>query len=385
MQFIDLKTQQQRILPQLNARLQAVLAHGQYILGPENRELEARLAEYVGTKHALACSSGTDALLIALMAYGVGPGDAVFTTPFTFMATAEVISLTGATPVFVDIDPATFNIDPHKLAQAAAAVVNNDPSLHPLPQSDRPLTARGVIAVDLFGLAADYRAIMAVAAEHDLFVLEDAAQSFGAFSNGRRAGGLGHVAATSFFPAKPLGCYGDGGAVFTDDDRLAETMRSLRVHGQGSDRYDNVRIGINGRLDTMQAAVLLCKLDIFDEELAARQRIAARYSELLADAPSIRTPHVPEGCISAWAQYSLLSKNRDAILSHLQRRSIPHAIYYPIPLHLQKAYEPLDYRAGSMPEAERAAGCIFSLPMHPYLEDGAIAEIAAAVKEAIPD
>lgn len=383
MQFIDLKTQQQRILPTLNARLQKVLAHGQYILGAENRELEARLAEYVGVKHALACSSGTDALLMALMAYGVGPGDAVFTTPFTFMATAEVISLLGATPVFVDIDPVTFNIDPKKLALAVTAVQKNDSSIHPLPKSDVPLRARGVIPVDLFGLTADYRPIMHLADRHNLFVLEDAAQGFGARYHGRRAGSLGHVAATSFFPAKPLGCYGDGGALFTDDDGLAAIMRSLRVHGQGSDRYDNVRIGINGRLDTIQAAVLLCKLDIFDEELAARQRVAARYGLLLAEVPEITIPTVPEGCISAWAQYSLLTDKREAVLAHLQRRAIPYAVYYPIPLHLQKAYAHLGFQAGSLPHAEKAAGRIFSLPMHPYLEDDAITTIVAAVKEAV--
>ena len=251
MDFIDLKTQQQAILPAITERLQRVLAHGQYILGPEVKELEERLAAYVGVKHVVSCSSGTDALLMPLMAYGVGPGDAIFTTPFTFIATAEVIQLLGATPVFVDIDAKTFNIDPGALEKAIAGLSRNSKTAS--------LQPKGIIPVDLFGQPADYDAINAIARQHNLFVLEDAAQSFGATYKGKKACSLAEVAATSFFPAKPLGGYGDGGAIFTDDDGLAEVLRSIRVHGQGKDRYDNIRIGLNGRLDTLQAAIFWLK------------------------------------------------------------------------------------------------------------------------------
>jgi len=289
--FIDLKTQQRRIKEQLDANIQKVLAHGSYIMGPEVKELEQKLASYVGIKHTIGCASGTDALLMALMAYGVGPGDAIFTTPFTFIATAEVISLLGATPVFVDIDPVTFNIDPAKLALAIQAVKANNPSLHPLPLTPNalPLTPRGVIPVDLFGLPADYDAINAIASDHGLFVIEDAAQSFGAVYKGKRAGALADVACTSFFPAKPLGCYGDGGMCFTDNDELAAALDSIRVHGKGSHKYDNARIGINGRLDTLQAAILLAKFDIFPEEVQLRQNVANRYTALLTPHPSLLT------------------------------------------------------------------------------------------------
>ncbi len=273
MDFIDLKAQQQRISALLTENIQRVLAHGQYIMGPEIKELETRLAAYVGVKHAISCSSGTDALLMPLMAYGVGPGDAIFTTPFTFIATAEVIQLLGATPVFVDIDPKTFNLDPEALAEAVSRLGQNPGTAH--------LKPKGIIPVDLFGQPADYDRIHAIAQKHGLFVLEDAAQSFGATYKGRRAGSLAEVAATSFFPAKPLGGYGDGGAVFTDDDELAEVLRSIRVHGQGKDKYENVRIGLNGRLDTLQAAVLLAKLEIFDQEVMDRQRVARQYSQAL--------------------------------------------------------------------------------------------------------
>ncbi len=271
--FIDLKSQQQKISDRLAQNLQRVLAHGQYIMGPEVNELETRLAAYVGVKHAISCSSGTDALLMPLMAYGVGPGDAIFTTPFTFIATAEVIQLLGATPVFVDIDPQTFNLDPESLAEAVGSLGQNPGTAH--------LKPKGIIPVDLFGQPADYDRINAIARDHGLFVLEDAAQSFGGTYKGRRAGALAEVAATSFFPAKPLGCYGDGGAIFTDDDGLAEVLRSIRVHGQGKDKYENVRIGLNGRLDTLQAAVLLAKLEIFDQEVVDRQRVARQYGEAL--------------------------------------------------------------------------------------------------------
>lgn len=371
MHFIDLPAQQRRIKDTIDANIQKVLAHGQYIMGPEISELEKRLAAFTGTRHAISCASGTDALLMALMAYGVGPGDAVFTTPFTFIATAEVISLLGATPVFVDIDPATFNIDPVKLKQAVTAVKERDRANHPLPHPDPELKPRGVIPVDLFGLPADYDAINAIARDEGLFVIEDAAQSLGATCGARPVGSLAPIACTSFFPAKPLGCYGDGGMCFTDDDELAGIMRSVRVHGQGSDRYENIRIGINGRLDTIQAAILLAKLDIFPEEIELRKEAAQRYTSLInAAAPSLVTPATPPGYTSVWAQYSLLARDeahRGRLMDGLKQAGIPSVIYYPKPLHLQTAYDPLGYSAGDFPVSEDTSRRIFSLPMHPYL------------------
>ncbi|MBW6487157.1 MAG: DegT/DnrJ/EryC1/StrS family aminotransferase [Syntrophobacterales bacterium] len=408
MDFIDLKTQQKRIKETLDTNIQKVLAHGQYIMGPEVGELEERLAAYVGVKHAVSCASGTDALLMALMACGVGPGDAIFTTPFTFVATAEVISLLGATPVFVDIDPPTWNIDPARLEQAIRAVEANDPTLHPLPAiggngtafasapfaraaglAAAPLTGesgalrpRGIIPVDLFGLPAAYDAIASIARDHGLFLIEDAAQSFGAEYNGKKTCSFGQIGCTSFFPAKPLGCYGDGGMCFTGDDALAAALRSLRIHGQGRDKYDNARIGINGRMDTLQAAILLAKMDIFPEEIELRQTVAQRYNDLITNAPapaaalpadfSRLTPqHVPANCKSAWAQYSVLAKSgaeRMALMERLRQAGIPTAIYYPKPLHLQGAFANLGYRSGAFPASEDAASRIFSLPMHPYLQ-----------------
>ena len=379
MNFIDLAAQQRRISKELNANIARVLAHGQYINGPEVRELESALAAYVGTKHAVGCASGTDALLMALMALDIGPGDAVLTSPFTFFATAEVISLIGATPVFVDIDPATFNIDPAKLDQAVRAVEKGDSSLHPLPvTAGGTLRARAVIPVDLFGLPADYDAIEAIAARHRFPVIEDAAQSFGSECNGRKCCSFGRIACTSFFPAKPLGCYGDGGMCFTEDDRVAERLRSIRVHGQGSDKYENIRIGINGRLDTLQAAILLAKFAIFPEELELRQEVARRYNELLAD--RVKTPEVPNGYRSAWAQYSILVRDgalRTSRIAKLKEAGIPTAIYYPKPLHLQTAFAGLGYQEGDFPVSEDCARRIFSLPMHPYLAAGEQRRITA--------
>ena len=373
MDFIDLATQQKRIHKKLNSNIQKVLRHGQYIMGPEIAELERQLASYVGVKHALSCASGTDALLMALLALQIGPGDAVFTTPFTFVATAEVVSLLGATPVFVDIDPRTFNIDPLKLEQAIQALKSGDASLHPLPFCRRlsPLNPKCIIPVDLFGLPADYDAIQAVAGKYGLAVVEDAAQSFGGEYKGRKAGSLAPLGCTSFFPAKPFGAYGDGGMCFTDDDTLDEALRSIRVHGQGRDKYENVRIGINGRLDTLQAAILLAKFEIFPEEVELRQKVAARYTQLLAGHPALKTPAIPAGYKSAWAQYSVLAADqasRKALMETLGSKGLPTAIYYPKPLHRQSAFAGLGYQAEAFPVSEDCASRIFSLPMHPYLQ-----------------
>jgi dTDP-4-amino-4,6-dideoxygalactose transaminase len=394
--FIDLEAQQGRIKSLIDDRVQGVLSHGQYINGPEVKDLENRLAAYVGAKHTIGCASGTDALLMALMAYEVGPGDAIFTTPFTFIATAEVISLLGATPVFVDIDPETFNIDPQLLESAVRAVQCNDPSIHPLPDLDSgkgpnssgiKLRPRGVIPVDLFGLPADYDRINTIAEKSGLFVVEDAAQSFGAEYNGRRSCSLADIACSSFFPAKPLGCYGDGGMCFTDDDGLAEMLRSIRVHGMGGDKYDNVRIGLNGRLDTLQAAILLAKFQIFPEEIQLRRRAATRYGYMLdeeADTHSVLALQgLPPGSFSAWAQYSILARNeqsRAAIRSALKQAGVPTAIYYPRPLHLQQAFESLGYREGDFPVSESHARRIFSIPMHPYLKEEDQQKIAEVIR-----
>ena len=357
--FIDLGYQQLIMREELEQRIFSVLSHGQYILGPEIKELEKALKRFVGTKHAIVCSSGTDALLMPLMAWGIGPGDAVFTAPFTFVATAEVVSLIGATPVFVDIDPQTFNIDPIKL-EASIEEVSRRSDLRP----------RAIIPVDLFGLPADYVAIWDIAKRWNLPVLEDAAQSFGALYHGKRAGSLGTAGATSFFPAKPLGCYGDGGAVFTNDDQLAEKLLSIRVHGKGKDKYDNVRTGLNARLDTIQAAILLTKLKYFAGELEKREKVARMYSELLTG--HVKTPHVPDGLTSAWAQYSILLKNeyeREQLINALKKDGIPTAIYYPKPLHIQEAFVHLGYKMGDFPVSEDISKRILSLPMHPYLAD----------------
>ena len=362
MQFVDLAKQLTTIRDSVEQRIKTVLDHGNFILGPEVKELEKKLANYAGVKHCISCASGTDALLLPLMAYGIRPGDAIFTTPFTFIATAEVIALLGATPVFVDIDPNTFNMDPKKLSRAIEDLKSGR---KPTPQFPDGLQPKGIIAVDLFGLPADYDAINTIAREHSLFVIEDAAQSFGGSYKSKKVGSLADLAATSFFPAKPLGCYGDGGAVLTDDDYLAEVVESLRVHGKGQHKYDNIRIGINGRLDTLQAAILLAKMEIFDKEIEMRQDVAARYSAGLKNA--VKVPHVPDGYTSAWAQYSIISDRKKDLMARLQTAGIPTAVYYPRPLHLQTAFAFLGYAEGSMPVSEQAAGTIFSLPMHPYL------------------
>jgi dTDP-4-amino-4,6-dideoxygalactose transaminase len=386
MQFVDLAAQQKRIRHKIDSNISAILDHGKYIMGPEIQQLEKRLADYAGVKHAIGCASGTDALLMALMAYQVGPGDAIFTSPFTFIATAEVISLLGATPVFVDIDPQTFNIDPAKLDRAVRAVKNNDPSIHPLPITNdhSPITPKGIIPVDLFGLPADYSRIENIAKKEDIFVIEDAAQSFGAEIKGTRACAFGNIACTSFFPAKPLGCYGDGGMCFTDDDCLAEIMQSVRVHGKGHHKYDNVRIGVNGRLDTLQAGILLAKFDIFPEEITLRRQVAARYTELLGSHPHLTQPAILHDYKSAWAQYSILAKDsayRAAVQNKLKEAQIPTAIYYPKPLHLQSAFSDLGYKNGDFPVSEDCSDRIFSLPMHPYLSEENQLKIARSIED----
>jgi len=375
MEFFDLKKQYELIEPSIQNRINAVLRHQKFIMGPEIAELEKHLSSFVGCNFCVSCSSGTDALLMGLMAFGIGPGDAVFTTPFTFFATAEVISFVGATPIFVDIEEDTFNIDPNKLEEA---ICDMQKGIQPVPGISKRLNPKAVIAVDLFGLPSKYEQINRIGRQYDLVILEDAAQSFGGTLGGKRVGSLTDMAATSFFPAKPLGCYGDGGAIFTDDEALAEQLRSLREHGKGIYKYDNIRIGINGRLDTIQAAVLLGKLEVFASELARRQEIAGFYSETLAD--FVKVPRIPEGFRSAWAQYSVLTDKREYFIERLKEAGIPFAVYYPKPLHLQTALSHLGYRKGDFPVSESVSERIFSLPMHPYLEREEQIKIVNAIK-----
>jgi len=384
MQFIDLAAQQQPIRQKIEEKIRIVLDHGRYIMGPEINELEKRLAKFAGAKHCIGCGSGTDALLMTLVAEKMGPGDAVFTSPFTFIATAEVISLLGATPVFVDIDPKTFNLDPDKLALAIKSLKSNDSSHHALPLTPNAshLTPRGIISVDLFGLPCDYDSINAIAKEHGLFVIEDAAQGLGGEYKGRKAGALADVGCTSFFPAKPLGAYGDAGAVFTDSDEMADKLESIRVHGQGEDKYNNVRIGLNARLDTLQAAILNAKLDIFPQEIDLRQDVAQRYTELLSPYAMLHAPCVPEGYKSVRAQYSILAKipeSRAHLQESLKKAGIPTAVYYPKPLHLQTAFAGLGYKEGDFPISEDISNRIFSLPMHPYLKENEVERICAVI------
>ncbi len=359
MQFIDLKAQQKRIREDIENRIYGVLDHGKYIMGPEITELEQALAEFSGVKYAMGCASGTDALLLAIMAHGVKPGDPILTTPFTFIATAEVVSLIGAVPVFVDIEPDTFNMDPKALEKVIQDI-----------KTKGGVMPKGIIGVDIFGQTADYDKINAIAQEHGMFVIEDAAQSYGASYKGKGACSLASIGCTSFFPAKPLGCYGDGGMCFTDDEGLDKVMRSLRVHGQGGNKYDNVRIGINGRLDSIQAAILLSKFSLFPEELELRQQAADRYGQLMGDSDLAATPFVEADNKSAWAQYTLLAKDqklRDPILEHMKGKGVPTMVYYPKPLHLQDAFADLGYKEGDFPVTEDCAARVFSLPMHPYL------------------
>jgi len=354
MEFLDLKTQQKRIRKPLEKRISKILDHGAYIMGPEVFELEEKLADYCGVKHAISCSSGTDALLIPLMAWGIGPGDAVFTTPFTYVATAEVISILGATPIFVDVYESTYNIDCDKLEIEINKVIE-----------EGKLKPKAIIPVDLFGLPARYRLVDKIAKKYNLKVVEDAAQSFGGSIRDKKVGTFGDIAATSFYPAKPLGCYGDGGAIFTNDDDLAEECKAIRIHGTKKDKYNSEMIGLNGRLDSIQAAVLLEKLSIFDDELVMRNEVNSHYRKYLNNAQ-----HHPEGYQSAHALFSIVlgsNNKRDNLIDRLTQKKIPSVIYYKFPIHLMEAFKYLGFQKGSLPISENLSHSIVSLPMHPYL------------------
>ena len=368
MEFLDLKTQQERIRKPLEDRINKILDHGAYIMGPEVFELEEKLADYCGVKHAISCSSGTDALLIPLMAWGIGPGDAVFTTPFTYVATAEVISILGATPIFVDVYESTYNIDCEKLEIEINKVIN-----------EGKLKPKAIIPVDLFGLPARYRLIDKIAKKYNLKVVEDAAQSFGGSIKGNKVGNFGDVAATSFYPAKPLGCYGDGGAIFTNDDNLAEECKAIRIHGTKKDKYNSEMIGLNGRLDSIQAAVLLEKLSIFNEELEMRNEVNSCYRKYLNNAQ-----YHPQNYQSAHALFSIVigsNGKRDNLIDRLSNNKIPFAIYYKFPIHLMKAFDYLGYKKGDLPISEKLSDTILSLPMHPYLSSEEIDLINLVIKQ----
>ena len=370
--FIDVASQRRRLGHSIDEAVARVLAHCQFINGPEVTQLEAALAAFSGAKHVVTCASGTDALLMVLMAKNVGRGDAVLCPSFTFCATGEAVALAGATPVFVDVDEATFNIDVNSLKRGIATAKRLG------------LKPRAVIPVDLFGQSADHDAIGAIAQAEGLFVLDDAAQAFGASYKGRRLGTFGLVTATSFFPAKPLGCFGDGGAILTDDAELAETLRSIRVHGQGSDKYDNVRLGLTGRLDTLQAAILLEKLKIFEDEIAARNKVAQRYAQGLGNVVTV--PYLASGATSVWAQYTIrlpAGTDRNAFAAALKAQGIPTAIYYPKSMHQQTAYRDYPVADGGLPVCEKLSEDVISLPMHAYLDEPTQERIIKAVRGAL--
>jgi UDP-2-acetamido-2-deoxy-ribo-hexuluronate aminotransferase len=362
MQFIDLKQQYQLLKPTIDAAIQRVLDHGNYIMGPEIPALEAALAEYVGVKHCISVASGTDSLEIALRAWDIGPGDEVITVPFTWISSAEAIALVGAKPIFVDIDPADYNID---IAKIEAAIT--------------PRT-KAIMPVSLFGQMPDFDVINAIAAKHSIPVLEDAAQSFGATQRGKKSCAVSLAGSTSFFPAKPFGCYGDGGALFTDDDDLAEKMRAIRTHG-GVKRHFHTLVGMNGRFDTIQAAILLAKLSTFPGEVAARERNGARYSELLRDVCSI--PEISPGNSHVYAQYTIRVPDRDSLGAKLKEVGIPSAVYYPKCLHEQPVFADLGYKWGDFPVAEKASREVISLPMHPFLSEAEQHQIVLGVKAAL--
>ena len=367
--FIDIAAQRRRIGPAVDEAVARVLAHCQFINGPEVTALESALAAFCGANHVVTCASGTDALVMVLMAKGIGPGDAVLCPSFTFCATGEAVAITGGTPVFCDVDETTFNIDAASLKRGIATAKRLG------------LKPRGVIPVDLFGQSADHDEVFAIATAEGMFVLDDAAQGFGASYKGRRLGGMGLITATSFFPAKPLGCYGDGGAIFTDDAALAEVLRSIRAHGQGSDRYDNVRLGLTGRLDTIQAAVLIEKLKIFDDEIAVRNKVAQRYAQGLGNVVTV--PRLAEGHTSVWAQYTIRlpqGTDRDAFAAALKAQGVPTAIYYPKSMHQQTAYKNYPVADGGLPVSERLSSDVISLPMHAYLDEASQDRVIQAVR-----
>jgi dTDP-4-amino-4,6-dideoxygalactose transaminase len=370
-EFIDLGAQRRRIGQRMYDAILRVVHHGKYIMGPEVAELEKKLAAFCGAKHVLSCANGTDALGLGLMSLNVKPGDAILCPSFTFAATAEVIAWYGATAIFVDVFEDTFNMDPASLEAGIETAKR------------RGLKPVGVIPVDLFGQPADFDKIEPIARANKMWVMSDAAQSFGAIYKDRKVGTMGQITTTSFFPAKPLGCYGDGGAVFTDDDTLIEVLRSLRVHGQGTDKYDNVRIGMNGRLDTMQAAVLIEKLAVFADEIVARDRVANAYNAALKDVAIV--PVVKPGYTSVWAQYTirLPGRDRDKVAAALKAQGVPTAIYYPKPLHVQTAYRDYPVAGNGLPVSERLAKEVLALPMHPYLDEPTQARIVGAVRAAL--
>jgi len=369
-QFIDLMAQQRRLGASLTQAVAAAVEGGKFIMGPQVGELEKQLAAFVNAKHCVTCANGTDALMIVLRAWNIGPGDAVFVPAFTFAATAEVVALVGAAPVFVDVFEDTYNMDPASL-EAAIAMVKREGKLKP----------QVVIPVDLFGQPADYAAIEPICRREGLKLFDDTAQGFGGVLNGRRAGGIGDAAATSFFPAKPLGCYGDGGAVFTNDGELDATLRSIRVHGQGTDKYENVRIGVNSRLDTIQAAILIEKFKLFPEEIELREKVARRYNAAFAKSNRIVWPRVIDGAQSTWAQYTLQVPDPKKVQADLKAKGIPTAVYYPIPLNKQRAYA--HYPTVPTPISAKLSKTVVSLPMHPYLEPAVQDQIIAAVMQSV--
>ncbi|MBL4599821.1 MAG: DegT/DnrJ/EryC1/StrS aminotransferase family protein [Rhizobiaceae bacterium] len=368
--FIDLKAQQQFLGNKIQDAINGVLEHGRYIMGPEIQTFEGLLAKFGELERAVSCSNGTDAIQLPLMAWNIGPGDAVFVPSFTFASTAEVVALVGATPVFVEVLPDTFNMDPQRLLAAIEEV-----------EAEGKLTPRAVIAVDLFGQIANYPALQKITADKGLKLIADAAQGFGSTLDGSQAGKWADVVTTSFFPAKPLGCYGDGGAVLTNDHEVADIMASLRVHGKGSDKYDNVRIGMNARLDTIQAAVLIEKIAIFPGEIEKRNKVAKQYTQGLHNV--VTTPFVPEGFVSTWAQYTIRVSDREAVQAKLKEANVPAVVYYPTPLHMQTAYSKFPIGGGELAVSEQLAGEVLSLPMHPYMEDDVINYIIESVREAV--
>ena len=370
-EFIDLKAQRQHIGKAMDEAILKVVHDGNYILGEQVAQFEAGLASFCGAKHAIAVANGTDALILVLEALGIGPGDAVICPSFTFAATAEVVAWMGATPIFAEIDEATYNLDPSAIAAAIETVRKHE------------LNPKALISVDLFGQACDYEPIEALCERNGLVLIADSAQGYGARYKGRVAGGIGAFATTSFFPAKPLGCYGDGGAILTNSDEHAELLRSLRFHGKGSYKYDNVRVGVNSRLDTIQAAVLIEKLKVFAEEIEKRQLVAQRYTEALKDL--VTTPYVMPDCVSTWAQYTIRvdADRRDGFQDALKAKGVPTTVYYPKPLHLQTAYRHFPLAGNGLPISERVAREVVSLPMHPYLDEETQDYIIAAVREAL--